>query len=71
MKTLTLDLRFMSFAYDDAGSGLPVVLLHAFPFDRTMWEEIVAIRLVRIIGYPHHIICAVMRKRVRPAASCD
>jgi 3-oxoadipate enol-lactonase len=38
MQTLTLDLRFMSFAYDDVGSGLPVVLLHAFPFDRTMWK---------------------------------
>jgi pimeloyl-ACP methyl ester carboxylesterase len=24
-------------AYDDVGSGIPVVLLHAFPLDRTMW----------------------------------
>jgi 3-oxoadipate enol-lactonase len=23
--------------YDDAGSGAPLVLLHAFPFDRRMW----------------------------------
>ncbi|AMV22904.1 3-oxoadipate enol-lactonase 2 [Gemmata sp. SH-PL17] len=23
--------------YDDAGSGPPLVLVHAFPFDRTMW----------------------------------
>lgn len=23
--------------YDDAGSGAPLVLLHAFPLDRTMW----------------------------------
>jgi pimeloyl-ACP methyl ester carboxylesterase len=25
-------------AYDDAGKGLPVVLLHAFPFSRAMWR---------------------------------
>ena len=24
--------------YDDIGSGLPVVFLHAFPLNRTMWE---------------------------------
>jgi len=25
-------------AYDDVGSGLPVVFLHAFPLNRTMWD---------------------------------
>jgi pimeloyl-ACP methyl ester carboxylesterase len=25
-------------AFDDVGSGLPVVLLHAFPLNRTMWD---------------------------------
>lgn len=25
-------------AYDDVGSGLPVVFVHAFPLNRTMWE---------------------------------
>jgi 3-oxoadipate enol-lactonase len=25
-------------AYSDTGTGLPVVLLHAFPFDRELWE---------------------------------
>jgi len=24
--------------FDDIGSGLPVVFLHAFPLNRTMWE---------------------------------
>ncbi len=24
-------------SYDDVGSGLPIVLLHAFPLDRSMW----------------------------------
>lgn len=30
------------FAYDDAGSGPPVVLLHGLLMDRTMWEHHVA-----------------------------
>ncbi|HEX4682522.1 MAG TPA: alpha/beta fold hydrolase [Gemmatimonadaceae bacterium] len=25
-------------AYDDVGSGMPVVFLHAFPLNRTMWD---------------------------------
>lgn len=37
MKTLELAHRWMKLAYDDVGTGLPVVLLHAFPFDRGMW----------------------------------
>jgi 3-oxoadipate enol-lactonase len=38
MKTLVLEHRLMSVRYEDVGKGLPVVLLHAFPFDRAMWE---------------------------------
>jgi 3-oxoadipate enol-lactonase len=26
-------------AYDEAGSGTPVLLLHGFPFNRSMWHE--------------------------------
>jgi 3-oxoadipate enol-lactonase len=37
MKTLVLEHRFMSLRYEALGTGLPVVLLHAFPFDHTMW----------------------------------
>ena len=37
MKTVELTHRWMTVAYDDLGNGLPVVLLHAFPFDREMW----------------------------------
>ena len=29
-------------AYTDAGLGLPVVLLHGYPFNRTLWNEQVA-----------------------------
>ena len=25
-------------AFDDIGSGLPVVFVHAFPLNRTMWD---------------------------------
>ena len=27
----------VSLAYDDVGAGLPIVFLHAFPLDRSMW----------------------------------
>jgi 3-oxoadipate enol-lactonase len=28
----------INLAYSDAGQGIPLVFLHAFPFNRTMWE---------------------------------
>jgi len=27
----------INIAYDDVGTGLPIVFLHAFPLNRTMW----------------------------------
>lgn len=36
-------------AHSDIGSGTPVVLLHAFPFDRRMWEPQAAITNVRLV----------------------
>lgn len=38
MKTIDLPRCGLTAAYDEAGTGLPVVLLHGFPFDRGMWE---------------------------------
>jgi 3-oxoadipate enol-lactonase len=32
-------VRGIEVAYDDAGSGRPFVLLHGFPFNRSMWRE--------------------------------
>jgi pimeloyl-ACP methyl ester carboxylesterase len=32
-------VRGIEMAYDEAGSGVPVVLLHGFPFDRTLWRD--------------------------------
>jgi len=29
----------LQIAYDDVGSGSPVVLLHGFPFNRSLWSE--------------------------------
>ena len=38
-------VRGIEMAYDDAGAGLPVVLLHGFPFNRSMWsEQVLALR---------------------------
>jgi len=38
MRTCKIPARNATIAYDEAGSGLPVVLLHAFPLDREMWR---------------------------------
>jgi pimeloyl-ACP methyl ester carboxylesterase len=34
----TLDTNGVKIAYDESGKGLPVVLLHGFPFSRSMWR---------------------------------
>jgi len=34
-----MSLSGVEMAYDDAGTGAAVVLLHGFPFDRSMWRE--------------------------------
>ncbi len=44
MKTL---VNGVTIAYDDRGSGFPLVFLHAFPMDRTMWLEQAAALSVR------------------------
>ena len=35
-------VRGIELAYEVSGEGLPVVLLHGFPFNRTLWREQVA-----------------------------
>jgi pimeloyl-ACP methyl ester carboxylesterase len=42
MKTIALPNRELTVAYDDVGTGLPVVFIHAFPLDRTMWARQIA-----------------------------
>jgi len=33
----------INLAFDDTGSGRPVILLHGYPFNRTLWERQVAV----------------------------
>jgi 3-oxoadipate enol-lactonase len=39
MSTRSARVRDIEMAYDDAGRGAPFVLLHGFPFNRSMWRE--------------------------------
>src|SRR3712207_6191750 len=42
-----LRVRGIELAYEVSGDGLPVVLLHGFPFNRTLWREQVEALRVR------------------------
>ena len=36
---LTISIRNISFSYNDVGKGdIPVLFLHGFPFDKSMWK---------------------------------
>jgi pimeloyl-ACP methyl ester carboxylesterase len=35
---MRVQVHGITLGYDDQGSGTPLVFLHAFPFNRTMWE---------------------------------
>ncbi len=37
--TVQTQVNGITLAYNDQGSGLPIVFLHAFPLNRTMWAE--------------------------------
>lgn len=39
MEVKQAQIRGVSMAYEDAGKGIPIVLLHGFPFNRSMWSE--------------------------------
>src|SRR5215203_2748589 len=34
-----IQVNNIQIAFDDTGSGSPVILLHGFPFNRTLWRE--------------------------------
>jgi 3-oxoadipate enol-lactonase len=36
---LKVSINSLELAYDDHGMGLPVIFLHAFPLNRTMWDR--------------------------------
>ena len=36
---LTVDVNNFKLSYDDVGEGsIPIIFLHGYPFDKTMWE---------------------------------
>jgi 3-oxoadipate enol-lactonase len=37
MNKITLESRKVTLAWDERGTGTPIVLIHAFPLDRRMW----------------------------------
>jgi len=39
MNSLYADINAITIAYSDEGTGLPIVFLHAFPLNRTMWAQ--------------------------------
>src|SRR6187402_1074442 len=37
---LKINVNDFNLSYDDVGEGpIPIVFLHGFPFDKTMWQE--------------------------------
>ena len=36
---MQVEINGITLAYSDTGTGLPIVFLHAFPLNRTMWAE--------------------------------
>jgi 3-oxoadipate enol-lactonase len=49
-------IRGIEIGYDEAGSGTPVVLLHGFPFNRTMWSE-----QIEALAPRHHVLAPDLR----------
>ncbi|MCA1566904.1 MAG: alpha/beta hydrolase [Acidobacteria bacterium] len=47
-------VRGIELAYEVAGAGSPIVLLHGFPFNRTLWRE-----QVESLGGHHHRVITV------------
>jgi 3-oxoadipate enol-lactonase len=52
----TVRIRGIEIGYEEAGSGTPVVLLHGFPFNRTMWTDQIAALTAR-----HRVIAPDLR----------
>lgn len=51
-----VSIRGIEIGYDEAGSGTPVVLLHGFPFNRTMWSE-----QIEALAPRHHVLAPDLR----------
>ncbi len=44
---MKINVRGIELAYDDAGQGPPIVFLHGYPFNRSMWRE-----QIEVLGPP-------------------
>ena len=51
-----LSVRGIEMAYEEAGSGVPVVLLHGFPFNRTLWRE-----QIEVLKDSHRVVAPDLR----------
>src|SRR5579885_3045320 len=56
MTATTATINGITLAWTDEGQGLPVVLLHAFPMNRRMWEP-----QVRALRARHRVIAVDLR----------
>jgi 3-oxoadipate enol-lactonase len=51
-----LKIADLQMAYDDEGSGPTLLLLHGFPFNRSLWKQQIA-----VIRQTHRVICPDLR----------
>jgi 3-oxoadipate enol-lactonase len=49
-------VRDIEMAYEEAGAGVPVVLLHGFPFNRTLWRE-----QIEVLRDSHRVVAPDLR----------
>jgi pimeloyl-ACP methyl ester carboxylesterase len=49
-------VRGLEMAYEDAGRGVPVVLLHGFPFDRSLWRD-----QIEVLAATHRVVAPDLR----------
>jgi pimeloyl-ACP methyl ester carboxylesterase len=59
-------VREIELAYDDVGAGVPVVLLHGFPFNRTLWRE-----QVEALGGSYRVVAPDLRGHGETTATTE
>lgn len=59
-------VRGIELAYEVSGAGMPIVLLHGFPFNRTLWRE-----QVEAFGERYRVITVDLRGHGETAATRD
>jgi pimeloyl-ACP methyl ester carboxylesterase len=60
------NVRGIEIGYDEAGSGTPVMLLHGFPFNRSMWREQIAALVPR-----HRVVAPDLRGHGETSVTAD